>query len=58
MEDRYITIKVWKETRDAIRLLSALSGKSMVEVVDTVVRERLGKGVKIKDQTKGRQHGL
>jgi hypothetical protein len=37
------TIKMWVKTHDNLRLLAALQKKSMVEVLDRLVREALKK---------------
>ena len=44
------TIKIWVKTHDNLRLLAALQKKSMVEVLERLVREALKK-------EEAKQHG-
>lgn len=40
-EDDYQTIRIWVKTQRRLKILSALLEKSMVEVLDELVEERL-----------------
>ena len=37
----YTTIRIWPETRQALRLLSAMRGSSMVRILDEIVQKQL-----------------
>ena len=48
---KQVTIKVWTETRDKLRMLYALTGESMVSIVDRLAEaelERLRKAKNVK----------
>lgn len=49
MEDTQ-TIKVWKKTLKRLRMLHAITGKSMVSILDCLILEELKKYKKQKDQ--------
>jgi len=39
--DKYKTIRIWPDTVKALRLLAALTGERMVQVLDRLVRAEL-----------------
>jgi predicted DNA-binding protein len=39
--DEYQTIRIWVKTQRRLKILSALLGKSMIEVLDDLVEEKL-----------------
>jgi len=41
MKHQYVTIKVWIETRKALRLVAALTGETIVEVIHRLVLAEL-----------------
>ena len=43
MKKKYKTMKVWEETLRTLRIISALSGKNMVEVINTLGNQELKK---------------
>ena len=51
MKDR-VTIKIWKDTRRKLKLLSAMLDKSMMECIDELIEEELKKQDKKKEETK------
>jgi len=55
MENKKITsLKVWKRTQEAIKLIAALERKTMFEVLDEMAKEKLKqlqKGEKADDQS-------
>lgn len=45
----YTTIRIWTRTLRALRLIAALTGESMVQVLDRIVTEELKR---VKDREK------
>ncbi len=43
MDDEFVRIKATADTRRNLKLLAALSGKTMMDVLETIVREALEK---------------
>lgn len=43
MNDKYVTIKIYRETLKKLRLLAALLGERMAVIVDRLVSEALDK---------------
>ena len=40
-QETYQTVKIWVKTQQSLKLLSALLHKSMIEVLDELVAEKL-----------------
>jgi len=40
-QDAYQTIRIWVKTQRRLKILSALLGRSMIEVLDALVEEKL-----------------
>ena len=43
MKENTTTIKVWEETRKLLRLISAMTGETMLEVAHRLARSEWGK---------------
>lgn len=41
MNKRHITIRIWEQTVQNLRMIYALTGVSMVEILDRIVRQEL-----------------
>lgn len=48
----YTTIKIWSETRHNLRLLAAVKGTSMVEIMDMIVTAELKSSAKKREVKK------
>jgi len=44
--NKFITIKIWKTTLDALRVVAALRGQAMAAVLDELVQQLYDKEVK------------
>lgn len=54
MKNPTVTIKIWKETRDNLRLLSAYTGVSMSQLLDTWAKQEVDKVHQLRDSVIGR----
>ena len=41
MEHEYTILRIWKKTHKALRLIAALTGRSMIEVLDELASTEL-----------------
>lgn len=41
MEHKYLTLRIWEETHRALRLIAALTGRSMIEVLHDLATKEL-----------------
>ena len=59
--ERYITMKIWRETLKKLRLLAAHRGRSIVSIIDDMVssalaEEESGRDAAAETKTKRRNH--
>jgi hypothetical protein len=52
----YVTIKLYADTRKALRLIAAATGEQMVQVMDRLCQEELQKVIATTPRTAGATH--
>lgn len=51
-ENEFVTMRLYATTRSNLRMLSALTGKRMVQILDSIVQEELKKVQQVKKAQK------